>query len=232
MVSFFLNSFDVVIDVQATSIHERDEDEDECNPVLISLLLCNSSEICRSRMYIDENGSDDITTFQFIYTSLVSKYDFETKIETWLCESTNYTNDVIFPVEDHVQLLWIEFMNRFQYCNHINQYFDGETGECLCKSDKLCRYVSPTNLSSRFTTNVLPIGLLVLFGIAIVMGIKEHRQLLREFTTTNKLLHHQQQQHPNNNINDHFNGITIDTNSTIPSSSQQQSLSIYPSTSR
>ncbi len=157
-----------------------------CDPVEISFQLCNSSALCRTRMYIDENGDDDITTFTFLYTSLVTKNSFQPKIESWICNQTS--NDLLtLPATEPFELLWIEFMARFSYCGHVNEYFDNIQLTCICRSDKFCKYLHPRDIESHITEFVIPVGLLIIFVVAITAMVFQMKNLKLDYEGMHKL---------------------------------------------
>lgn len=144
---------------------------DNCTATLISFELCNSSLLCQTRFYIDENGND-LSTFQFLYTSMVTQNNFQSIIEPLLC-NFSINSDETF------QILWIEMMSRFHYCHDLNEYFDNILGKCVCKIDKVCKYVHPKDLESHFTEYVLPLGgIIIIFAISgfILHAFKKLKQ--------------------------------------------------------
>lgn len=125
-----------------------------CDPVGLSFKLCSSNQLCKSRLYIDENG-DDLDVFRFLFDHLVRDIEFATTISTWLCTHTsNITSGAILSQQTEINYndlddfykLWIRFMSEYRECDHINQYFDGMNKICICKQDKVCVYIHPHDI--------------------------------------------------------------------------------------
>ncbi len=160
--------------------------DDSCDAVLLSYKLCFSNNICKCRLFIDENG-DDVDTFRFLYEHLTRDTDFENWISDQLCnhEMGNITGAMLSQQEtinyddlDEFYKLWIRFMSEHRECDHTNQYFDGVIKTCVCKQDKECTYIHPHDIEFH-TSHYQLMGWIIIFLIAVVTVyfIKKARSL-------------------------------------------------------
>lgn len=128
----------------------RSCDSLSCNPLQLSFDLCSNDVYCTSSMYIDEN-SNDMVTFEFLYTRLLGNSSYQNTFEEMLCNETS--NNTALP--SNFEKLWIITMAKYRYCNHVNQYFDGLVKKCICKADKLCKYTPANDEEFHFSDNSL-----------------------------------------------------------------------------
>ena len=158
----------------------------DCDPILLSYKLCLTSSLCRTRMFIDENG-DDMEVFAFLFNRLISSHILQRNIDSWLCDhncSGLTSIDLIqqstinYDTLDDFYRLWIVLMSRYRFCEHVNQYFDGYLKTCICKQDKSCIYVHPSDIEFHFTNyQLLFWSSLVISIILAIVFVKESRKL-------------------------------------------------------
>lgn len=119
-----------------------------CNVTKINFNLCNTSSLCRSNLYLTENG-DDYEIFDFLYTQFKSKLALDVpNMEAWLCSTYDEDNTVL--THNIEEILFLELLGDFKYCYHSNEYFDSFLRVCVCKTDKVCKYEYPIYLDLHF----------------------------------------------------------------------------------
>lgn len=165
--------------------------DDSCDPVLLSYKLCFSENLCKCRLFIDENG-DDLDTFRFLYEHLTRDEEFDTWISTQLCNHTmgNITGTILSqqPSIDYNSLdefykLWIRFMSEYRECDHTNQYFDGIIKSCVCKQDKECIYIHPHDIEFHTSQYQLIGWIIIILVIGIAVYFIKKAKILTELLT-------------------------------------------------
>jgi hypothetical protein len=166
------------------------QDDVVCDPVVLSYNLCSSNPLCKSRLFIDENG-DDLDTFRFLFYRLIRDAEFEAMIDTWLCTHvSNVTSWLILSQQTEIDYdslddfykLWIRFMSEYRECEHTNQYFDGVIKSCICKQDKECVYIHPHDIE--FHTSHyqwLCWAIIVIIFAILIYFVKKTRELMTLF---------------------------------------------------
>lgn len=145
-------------------------DARSCDPTAVSFELCYASPLCRARLFIDDNGNDT-QTFEHLYTRVLASYLLEERVLSWLC--AHHT------IPDDVSELWVLLMSQHRFCED-NEFFDSELHECVCRADKLCKYMRPRDIEFHFTDHQIFLwAILFLIVVIVVIFLKKLRRLFK-----------------------------------------------------
>jgi hypothetical protein len=161
---------------------------EECDPIALSFKLCDSDRTCRSRLFIDENGPD-MDVFTFLYNRILSSSDIRGDVKRWLCQHPNATRTchrhrIDYDDLDDFFKLWIVFITKYRFCNHVNEYFDGILRVCVCKQDKVCTTVHPIDMefhSANYQVLIwVAIGVVVALSLNFIKRNRTQMQMLND----------------------------------------------------
>lgn len=165
--------------------------DEPCDPVLLSYKLCFSDNLCKCRLFIDENGAD-LDTFRFLYEHFTRDEEFDTWIGDQLCahhignitgEDLNHQPSIDYDSLDEFYKLWIRFMSEYRECDHTNQYFDGVIKSCVCKQDKECIYIHPHDIEFHTSHYQLIEWIIIILVIGIAIYFIKKARMLTELLT-------------------------------------------------
>lgn len=131
-----------------------------CDPVEVSFELCKLDPVCTYQMYIDINGEDDLTTFQFLHNRILYNVTYRLFIENLLC-TPNVT-----ITDPNAITIWIHYMSQYSYCPHTNEYYDNYIKKCICRPGKDCHHEKPRHALFHFDADHY-VSWLVLFLFSI-----------------------------------------------------------------